>query len=103
MSSPILKRPPPVSGDAVPVEDDLRHVAGELFSEERRGEAHLVGLHADDAEPVEEAPARRAVGRDEAVVGGLVVEDAARQSSDVFPPRMNPRARSGSLNMNVNM
>ena len=72
-----------MSGDAVPVQDDLRRVACELLPEERGGEVHLVGLHADDAEPVEESPARRAVGRDEAVVGGLVAEDSARVGVDV--------------------
>ena len=50
-----------MSCDAVSAEDDLRHMAGELFSEERRGEVHLVGLYADDAELVEEAPSLRAV------------------------------------------
>ena len=80
---PFGRQPSPMSGDAVPAEDDLRHVAGELLPEERRGEVHLVGRHADDAEPVEEAPALRAVRRDEAAAGRLVIEDAARVGVDV--------------------
>ena len=67
----------------VAVEDHVRGVAGELLAEEHGREVDVVRLDAPDAERVEELLPVLAVAGHERVVGGGVVEDAARVAVDV--------------------
>ena len=68
---------------AVAVEDHSCGVAGELLAEEHGREVDVVRLDAPDAERIEELLPGLAVADHEGVVGGGVVEDAARVAVDV--------------------